>query len=90
MISHNGFRPKLVIERRTSGHRQKTPMPAKQKWSHQRELEEMYGKEIIMAINGREITAVLLNADAFTVQLSLKDKSVVTYFKRVIDGYRIA
>ena len=90
--------PKLTVERRGNGHRQKHPMP---KWSHQRELEGMIGKEITLIFDehgyqtvgelsvsvNETITGMLVNADAFAIQLAFINKSVVTYYKHSIRGY---
>lgn len=81
-----GQRPKLSLERRGGGHRQKHPIP---KWSHQQELDRLIGKEVRVTHGEAEYTfGMLVNADAFTIQLAQKDQSVVTYFKHSIRSYQ--
>jgi hypothetical protein len=81
----------LIVERRGGGHRQKHPMP---KWSHQRELESMIGKNITLTFNAPHLqpslSGMLTAADSFTIQLAGNDKSVMTYFKHSIRGYALA
>lgn len=100
-LGHAPFpRPKLVIDRRGSGHRQKHPMP---RWSHQQELDSMMGKEItisfksqsferigeVVQCSAEHVTGMLVNADSFTIQLGTVNKSVVTYFKHDIRSYEL-
>ena len=79
----------FTVERRGNGHRQKHPMP---KWSHQRELEGLIGKEITVIFEHRaygvsEVSGMLVNADAFAIQLAQTNKSIVTYYKHSIRSY---
>ena len=78
----------FVVERK--GERNRMPLP---KWSHQKELESMIGKEIEITIvgSGDNIAGVLTGADLWAVQIFVaSDKSVVTYMKHSIRSFRAA
>jgi hypothetical protein len=59
------------------------------RWSHQDELTSLIGKEIALVfVNGTgSVVGLLTNADAFTLQLVLRNKSIRTYFKHAIAEY---
>jgi hypothetical protein len=75
--------------------RPKLGMPKKEKpWSHQDDLKALIGKNIaieFISLRGQFDTYFLVAADAYAVKIvNPKDKSVLTYFKHQIAGYKEA
>ncbi len=103
MMAQNRPNPIFKVEHRGNGHREKLKGIKLRKWSHQNELEEMIGKEIVVTFNNLmynhiedigqsyadHVYGMLINADAYTVQIAHPDKSVMTYFKHSIRCYTL-
>lgn len=63
-------------------------------WSHQNELKEHIGKKIaVMSVEGDEYEGVLVNADAYTIQIrhvqDIKSEVTDVFFKHAIGAYRL-
>ena len=75
--------------------RPKLSLPPKpKKWSHQDELEALKGSRIEIRFVGfmNWDPYILVDADAFTLKLTAVtgDKSVLTYYKHALIGFRAA
>jgi hypothetical protein len=81
-----------TVRSRLKAHR---PDMKPKRWSHQDELDAMIGKEVCVTfLHGDPgvswIKGMLVAADAFTLQLAVGNKSVMTYFKHGILYYNLA